>query len=158
MTARLDWLRESLAVPSDDCIEWPFARTQGYGALWFEGSVRKATHVALLLDGRQPPVHPQQTRHLCNNPPCVNPRHLAVGSYSENQMDRVGAGTSNRGERNGRHRLTWEQVRDIRARYVTGNRHRPGNGDALAAEYGIRRGHLNKIIQGIVWVEPEEAS
>ena len=52
--------------------------------------------------------------HKCHNPQCVNPDHLYAGTRSDNQMDRVKDGTSNRGERHGNSKLTEEQVLEIR--------------------------------------------
>lgn len=32
-------------------------------------------------------------RHLCNNSKCINPKHLKVGTYAENESDKITAGT-----------------------------------------------------------------
>lgn len=60
-------------------------------------------------------------RHLCNNPWCVNVKHLKVGTYKENAQDMVDCGRSAkgkpnfklRGEKNGSCKLTKEQIKEI---------------------------------------------
>lgn len=71
-------------------------------------------------------------RHTCDNPACCNPRHLMLGEHSDNVADRVTRGRSATGERNGRAKLTRQQVEVIRQRRVSGETY-----SALGREYGV---------------------
>lgn len=51
--------------------------------------------------------------HTCDNPACVNIKHLTLGTVEENNRDRASKLRSARGERNGRARLTEDQVKEI---------------------------------------------
>lgn len=152
--AKVAWLR--IAADTDEadrCLCWPWAQTPGpggYGKVYFEGRVRSAHHLTMQFAGMALPVHPDQTRHLCGNPPCVNPHHLLVGSYSENQMDRVGHGTSNAGERNGRTRLSNADARAIREAYMVYAQGPPmrTNVPQLAREHGVSHETIRRIVNG----------
>ena len=52
-------------------------------------------------------------RHVCDNRLCINPSHLTLGSHKDNVMDRVERDRSAKGEKNGRSKLTEEQVLTI---------------------------------------------
>lgn len=52
--------------------------------------------------------------HKCDNPPCVNPNHLFLGTHAENQNDKKNKGRAARGERNNKAKLTESDVRKIR--------------------------------------------
>lgn len=52
--------------------------------------------------------------HSCDNPPCVNPMHLKLGTHLENRLDSVQKRRHNFGERNGTAKLTEEQVKIIK--------------------------------------------
>lgn len=119
MTARkgeIDaWVAATLAAETDDCIEWPFAGLiKGYGHISRGGKSRTAhAYVCEIAHGPAPtPEH--EAAHSCRSRRCCNKRHLRWATGSENQMDRVKDGTSNRGERHGLAKLTVADVAEIR--------------------------------------------
>lgn len=53
-----------------------------------------------------------EVRHKCDNPRCINPLHLEIGTHADNMNDmRVRGGG---GSRSGNAKLTWESVRELR--------------------------------------------
>ncbi len=52
--------------------------------------------------------------HRCDNPRCVKPKHLFLGTHKDNLQDMVNKGRSNYGSRNGRARLNEGMVASIR--------------------------------------------
>ena len=110
-TADLTWM---IQKETDACIEWPGSRfPNGYGKVYIH-------------EGNLPMVHrwvyqhvhhlslaelPEDVRHTCKNPPCVNPRHLFGTTHLEAIQDR---------DRNNPHVMTVQEVRDARRRFAAG--------------------------------------
>lgn len=80
--------------------------------------------------------------HRCDVPACVNPEHLFLGTDADNNHDMRAKGRA----RNGRQKLTPEQVRAIRAEYRYDATTRRSNAIALAERYGIDRSNISKIM------------
>jgi hypothetical protein len=82
--------------------------------------------------------------HRCDNPACVNPGHLFLGTHDDNMADMA------RKWRSGRAALTEEQVREIRRRFKFGKgRGRYGsNGGELAREFGITTTAVRNVATG----------
>ena len=78
--------------------------------------------------------------HHCDNPKCVNPDHLFLGTNYDNVMDKVRKGRSLRGVRARTNVLTEEQVREIRAFKPF-----PGSRDILAAKYGVSNSTIKQV-------------
>lgn len=81
--------------PTTGCIPWlRCTSSKGYGQLAPNDERRLigAHHLALeiKLDRRLLPG--EVTRHACDNPPCINPDHLEVGSYAQNARDMADRG------------------------------------------------------------------
>jgi hypothetical protein len=73
----------------DGCWPWTGARDKdGYGVF---GQAR-AQRWLLGYRLNRPLLPDELACHHCDNPPCVNPRHLYVGDYSRNQADAVERG------------------------------------------------------------------
>lgn len=84
--------------------------------------------------------------HRCDNPPCINPVHLFLGTRQDNVADCVSKGRNRagRGEQKHTAKLTVRDVLDIRA---TPN----PDFSALAAKHGITRGSIWNIINRRTW-------
>ena len=93
------------------------------------------------------PIGPGQVvRHRCDNPPCVNPAHLVVGTKGDNQRDMQERGRSTRGERSGVHRRSEASIDYL---HLLASRGMPHEG--IADLTGLRQGYISKIISGSLW-------
>lgn len=83
--------------------------------------------------------------HRCDTPACVRPDHLFVGTHQENMADMIAKGRKNpaRGSRNGRAKLTTDDVRAIRASTARGKE--------LSTQYGVSATVIGQIRRGKLW-------
>lgn len=82
-------LAHMVAGPNtEDCVEWAGYRdADGYGVLVVEGRHWRAHRLAWALANENEPDG--LVLHSCDNPPCVNPAHLRVGTARDNAIDRT---------------------------------------------------------------------
>lgn len=85
--------------------------------------------------------------HTCDNPKCVNPDHLFLGSNLANIADCIIKGRHTKGENQGSHKLTENDVREMRRLYSSGE----FTQQELAHKYGIDRPYATKIINYRQW-------
>jgi hypothetical protein len=73
----------------DECWEWQAHCVDGYGVLKVDGRDMKAHRISwLLASGSDQIPAGHVVMHSCDNPPCVNPAHLSVGTVADNNSDR----------------------------------------------------------------------
>lgn len=82
----------SMTKQSGECLEWRGARVgDGYGQLRWDGKRVLAHRLAWQNKNGQIPDG-LNVLHRCDNPPCVNPAHLFLGTHQENMRDRDAKG------------------------------------------------------------------
>jgi len=89
---------------STECWNWTMYRNEdGYGRLSWNGRLRSAHRLSKYLYGeitwKQFKDKSLVLMHTCDNPPCINPYHLKIGTQLENIADRVKKGRCARGEK-----------------------------------------------------------
>lgn len=105
----------------DECWLWtPRACSNGYGQFKANRKMFSAHRVAWLLS-RGPIPSGLNVCHKCDVRLCVNPSHLFLGTYQDNESDKKAKGRQAYGERNGLAKLTDETVRAIRASQESGS-------------------------------------
>lgn len=133
----------------DECWPWTAAVNEhGYGVFNATGRkagpLVKAHRFSLELAGVD--TADLVVRHSCDNPPCVNPTHLSVGSKADNTADMVARGRAPFGTRSGSAKLTDAAVTEIRARVAAGELHR-----VLAAEFGVHKATISDVARRRSW-------
>jgi len=75
------------------CHPWTSWRAgDGYGDMFVDGKhVRVHRWLMEQLTGRKLDRR-EEVLHCCDNPPCVNPAHLRIGTHTENMRDAVERG------------------------------------------------------------------
>lgn len=132
---------------TDGCWNWVARKSpQGYGRISV-GNVNKLAHrVAYeLMVGHIGEMH---VLHSCDNPSCVNPSHLWLGTNADNIADKV---RKNRtpdfsGEKNPKNKLSAKDVLDIRRMTAEGMKQR-----VVAEKYGITPVHVANIATKKAW-------
>jgi hypothetical protein len=102
----------------------------------------RAHRFAVLMSGREIPAG-MMVRHSCDNPSCVNPAHLTVGTALDNKRDSIDRGRHTRGERHYKAKLTPGQVREIR--------HGSEPAPQIARRLGVTKENVYAIRAGRIW-------
>jgi hypothetical protein len=127
---------------SGKCIEWDgFKNKEGYGLLYHNGIQWRAHRLAYKnyygdFDRKL------LVCHKCDNPSCVNPKHLFLGTQKDNMQDKINKKRGNflYGEKNPHHKLSDRAIKLIRMFISQGV---PQN--FIANAYGISKAHVSRI-------------
>jgi len=155
------WLH--IRVRENGCWEWEGSRgPSGYGSVRVDGrSEYVHRHAWVLRYGPIPDT--LHVLHRCDNPPCINPAHLFLGTNRDNVEDmcrksrqakgdrqgsRVHPETRACGEKNGRAKLTRDQVEEIRRDYLS----RKSSQREIARRHGISQPTVSEIVNFRNWI------
>lgn len=137
---------------SPDCWVWQGPRLpKGYGRLNCGGRYVLAHRLSYEIHYGPIPKG-LLVCHSCDNPPCIRPDHLFLGTAKENSADmwakgRQRQGAIYRGSRSTNAKLTESQVATIRARYATGG----VTQYEIAAEYGVSQATVKELLNFETW-------
>lgn len=144
------------------CWEWKgFLHPWGYGVLSIGHRRVLAHRFSYELCIGPIPAH-MFVCHHCDNPPCVRPDHLFLGTHRDNMQDmarkRRYSGfcdprTRPRGERHGRAKFTPEEVALIRRLAAEGQTKK-----SLARQFGVSDTAIRYIVTGRNWAAPKFAA
>ncbi len=139
---------EEKFVKTDGCWEWTAVKLRGgYGQLSVVGRLQYAHRVAYQLYVGEIPDG-LKVCHRCDNPACVNPSHLFLGTQADNMRDCCNKGrfADRSGERSGNAKLTTEQAKAIKTMRSEGAR-----SDDLARLFKVSQSTVYRIIRCDIW-------
>jgi len=150
------WEKVDKSAGPNECWVWTACRmVKGYGQVWYGNKFTGAHRVSWEIENKTSIPEGLYVLHTCDNPKCVNPQHLFLGTAKDNVADCQAKGRANtaRGEKNGKAKLTEEQVKEIRKLYA------PGNGfsmQKLSEIYHVNSSVICYIVHRKIWkgVEP----
>lgn len=130
----------------DDCWVWLGAKQDGYGVFGVDKKVIFSHRYSWILHNNKEIPVGSVIRHQCDNPSCVNPNHLLLGTQKDNVDDMI---TRNRrvykkGESHPNAKLNQEQVDIIRATTESSR--------ALALKYGVNKSTIKRIRNKNLWL------
>lgn len=133
---------------SGSCWLWKAGRRgDGYGAFQVESKKQVSAHrYSYALHHGEIPKG-MVVMHSCDQPLCVNPAHLKLGTNRENAVDSARKARRPRGSWNHQAKLTEGQVLDIRAQYAAGG----VSQKELAAGFGISSALVSFIVTRKAW-------
>lgn len=144
----------------DGCWEWRASKRNGYGIFGVNKKTIIASRFAWRLTHGDIPDG-LFVLHACDNPSCVNPGHLFLGTHQDNMDDMIAKGrqmSSERkrecflGEKHHSAKLTNEQVRDIKRRLRNGETPKD-----ICVDYGVAKNTIFNIKYGVTWshIDPD---
>jgi len=136
-----------------DCWEWTAGKNpRGYGVINDGTRIQLAHRVAWLLEHGNLPEG-LGILHRCDNPGCVRPSHLFVGTRADNNADMMAKGRYRAGSNPPRGASAWcaklteDDIRAIRASEE--------RGVALAAKYNVTKSTITDIRKRRSWAHIE---
>lgn len=150
---RLFWDKVDKAGPVPEhypelgpCWVWTAHTVRGgYGQMSLQGKNRAAHRASWEIRNGAIPGG-LCVLHKCDNPPCVRPSHLWLGTKADNNADMVAKGRSCIGERNPKAKLD-----DFSARLVRRLHKRGLSPSMLGRVFGVSQSVASKVCLGKLW-------
>lgn len=134
---------------TDTCWNWTGAKTNGYGVIGTRRSTIEKAHRISYMMHKGDFQQNLCVCHTCDNPACVNPDHLFIGSHKDNAIDKIAKGRNRenpvRGEKQGLSKLRENSVKRIR---IVGN---SLSLNRLAVLFGVSKKSISNVLQNKTW-------
>ena len=133
-------------LSDDECWNWVGHKNEkGYGMISYDGKTSSKAHRVMwereygkIPDG----LH---VLHICDNPSCVNPNHLRLGTHQDNMIDMTVKGRAHRISL-GKLPLTGDDIKEIRRRW--------GDGEimkTIAFDFDVSESTISNIVHSRSW-------
>jgi hypothetical protein len=123
----------------DDCWIWQaYISPLGYGQFRLDGQDMPASRASWIIVNGEIPKGLYVCHH-CDNPACVNPAHLFLGTQADNMQDAMRKERVNS-------KLTRADVIEIQQRVEAGEDH-----DQIASDYPVKKQAIDNIASGFHW-------
>lgn len=158
---KLFWLKVD---KTENCWLWTGGvLADGYGGFGISYNKHhysyRAHRISYSLANNRPVPDNLLVCHKCDNPLCVNPDHLFLGTPADNSADmiekeRSGKGRKKksancaRGEQHGRTKLTTIEIQTIRT--IVSKPDRPSY-EQIGKQFGVNQSHIYRIAKRKVW-------
>lgn len=134
----------------NECWPWTGATNdKGYPQATYEGKVVYAHRIAYGLIYGMPDDNLEVCHH-CDNPWCIRPNHLFLGTHTDNMVDAGNKGHMARDVKGSKHpgtRLDEDDIRAIRKKYAIGG----VTYSKLALDYDVGWTTIQKIVKRTSW-------
>lgn len=141
----IDRFKTRYKILRNNCWVWlGWKNKKGYGRINILGKHYMAHRASyLLFKGKIP--EGMFVCHKCDNPSCVNPEHLFLGTNSDNMQDMLRKGREYypNGEDHYNHKLTKEDIFNIRLDQRSQ--------ESIAKDYDVHRVTIGKIKRQLIW-------
>jgi hypothetical protein len=137
--------RNTSVRPDGACWAWGNRRNGGYGRTRYGDRTIAAHRLSWIIHNGAIPPDGMYVCHSCDNPSCVNPEHLFLGTSAENNADMLRKGRNRQvaGERHWRAKLTESDVDYIRTARESAA--------VLAGRLGVSVSTINRARAGCSW-------
>lgn len=141
------WTKVQIPETPDGCWLWTAStNTSGYGQIINDfGKMKLASHISYEIYNGAIPDR-LQVLHTCDNPLCVNPNHLWLGTHADNMQDRhdKGRDSMRKGHPSHPHRkMTKENIQRAKELYQNGMTQKE-----IAILMGVHKMTINRAIAG----------
>lgn len=125
------------------CINWVKSKSKkGYGRIWWKGKLQQAHRMSYEAFVGDIPIN-LHVLHKCDNPSCINPEHLFVGTNKDNVIDKCAKNRILRGEKRINAKLNDQAVIEIRSSQLGKKK--------LSKIYGVCPTVILEVKRGIRW-------
>lgn len=154
-------IRARSVVMGSGCMEWTDRLSRaGYGRTTYLGKEWGAHRLSWFLKNGPIPDG-MNVLHKCDNPPCINPEHLFLGTHLDNMRDMAAKGRAKSGgvfgEDHGHAKLTSNEVEEILIALALA-KSKDGTSGRLALKYGVSDATISHIKHGKAWAKAKKSS
>ena len=144
---KVDRENSNIFYDNTRCWEWTDGLSKnGYGRYMYKGNVTLSHRYSYFLNFGEYDMK-LNVLHHCDNPKCVNPKHLFLGTQFENMQDKVKKRRQRFGELVNTSKLTEGDVTRIYKMLDSGNYLQR----EIAEVFGVTQGAIGLILRGITW-------